>query len=133
MAAEDNIAVLQRLQEAWNAGDLTAFLELWDEHAVWVPVSEHPDPEPLIGREGVMSFAEQWMEPWDDYEVATEGFEEVGDTVVWTTRQTGRRRDSGKGFEVHMAAVCSFRQGRVAQIQWFWDRADALAAVGAKP
>jgi ketosteroid isomerase-like protein len=25
-----------------------------------------------------------------------------------------------------MAAVCSFRQGRVAQIQWFWDRADAL-------
>jgi ketosteroid isomerase-like protein len=104
------------MQDAWNSGDLTAFLDLWDEHAVWVPVSEHPDPEPLIGREGVMSFAEQWMEPWDDYEVATE-----------------RRRDSGKGFEVHMTAVCSFRQGRVAQIQWFWDRADALAAVGENP
>jgi ketosteroid isomerase-like protein len=77
-----------------------------------------------------MSFAEQWMEPWDDYEVATERVEEVGDTIVWCTRQTGRRRDSGKGFEVSMAAVCSFRRGRVAQIQWFWDRADALAAVG---
>jgi hypothetical protein len=32
-----------------------------------------------------------------------------------------------------MTAVCSFRQGRVAQIQWFWDRADALAAVGERP
>ena len=129
MSAE-NVEVLKRLEAAWNIGDLNAFLHLWDEHAVWVPVPDHPDPQPLVGREGVMSFAEQWMEPWDDYEVATERFEEVGDTIVWCTRQTGRRRDSGKGFEVSMAAVCSFRQGRVAQIQWFWDRADALAAVG---
>jgi ketosteroid isomerase-like protein len=126
----ENIEVLKRLEAAWNSGDLNGFLHLWDEHAVWVPVPDHPDPQPLVGREGVISFAEQWMEPWDDYEVATERFEEVGDTIVWCTRQTGRRRDSGKGFEVRMAAVCSFRQGRVAQIQWFWDRADALAAVG---
>jgi hypothetical protein len=80
-----------------------------------------------------VSFAEQWMEPWDDYEVATERFEEAGDTVVWTTRQTGRRRDSGKDFEVHMVAVCSFRRGRVAQIQWFWDRADASPRSGRIP
>jgi ketosteroid isomerase-like protein len=125
-----NVEALRRLEEAWNSGDLNAWLDLWDEHVVWVPVSEHPDPEPLLGRDGIMTFAEQWMEPWDDYEVTTEGIEEVGDTVVWTTRQVGRRRDSRQDFEVRMSAVCAFRHGRIVQIQWFWDRADALAAVG---
>ena len=130
MAAEGNVDVVRRLEDAWNQGDLGTWLELFDEHVVWIPVSDHPDPEPLLGRDGVMAFAEQWMEPWDDYEVHTQEVEEVGDTVVWTTRQVGRRRESGQGFEVRMTAVCAFRRGAIAQIEWFWDRGDALAAVG---
>lgn len=124
-----HVEIVTRVVDAWNRGDLNSWLELFDEYVVWVPVSDHPDPEPLHGQEGVLSFAEQWMEPWDYYDMDTLELTESGDEVVWTARHAARKED-GLEMDVQMTAVFAFAHGKIVQIRWFWDRDDAMTALG---
>jgi ketosteroid isomerase-like protein len=129
--SQENVEIVERLVEAWDRGDLNAWLELFDEHVVWVPVTDHPEPEPLHGREGVLTFAEHWMEPWDYYGFHTIDLSDHGDVVIWTARHQGRQT-GGVEMDTAMTAVFAFGLGRVVQVRWFWHREQALEAVGVR-
>jgi ketosteroid isomerase-like protein len=125
--SQEHVEIVTRVVDAWNRGDLNAWLELFDDYVVWVPVSDHPDPEPLHGREGVLSFAEQWLEPWDYYEMETDELIERGDEVLWTARHRARKAD-GLEMDVRMSAIFALAHSKIVQIRWFWGREEALAA-----
>ena len=129
--SQDHVEIVTRVVDAWNRGDLNAWIDLFDEYVVWVPVSDHPDhPVPLHGKEGVLSFAEEWMEPWDYYDIETDEVTERGDEVVWTARHRARKAD-GLETDVRMSAVFALAHGKIVQIRWFWNREEALATLDA--
>jgi ketosteroid isomerase-like protein len=127
---DENVEVVKRIEDAWNDGDLSGFLDFFDEYVVMVPVPNHPEPEPVHGREGVLEFSERWLAPWDTYRFETENIVASGDAVVWTMRQHGTQNSTGLTMDTSMSAVFAFRQGKIVQVRWFWDKAEALEVVG---
>jgi ketosteroid isomerase-like protein len=126
----ENLRALEKLTAAWNSGDLDSLLDTFDEYVVMVPVSNHPEPEPVHGREGVLEFSEQWLAPWDYYEFQTLDVVEEGDTIVWTSQQVGEQKETGITMDVVMHALLAFRHGRIVQVRWFWERDEAMRTAG---
>ena len=127
--SQENVEVVRRAHEVWNAGDMDALRELYDPGIIWRGPEGWPEPGPYAGREAVMRQVNQMRETWD-----TDSFElisaliDVGDRVavrfIW--------RGAGHGPEANIEAtgVYTVRKGRIIAIEFFWDHAEALATLG---
>jgi ketosteroid isomerase-like protein len=121
--------VVRQALEAIGRRDLSAILERVDAE-----VELHPLlsvwPQTYRGREGI----EQWWrdvgELWEDFEVETEGFHEVGnETLVVRLHWRGRARGGATEVDGPAAAVVRFRGAKVAFVDIHLDEAHALRAI----
>ena len=127
--SEENVEVVRRAHEVWNAGDMDTLRELYDPGIIWRGPEGWPEPGPYAGREAVMGQVEQMRETWDtdSFELISELID-VGDRVavrfIW--------RGAGHGPEANIEAtgVYTVRKGRIIGIEFFWDHAEALATLG---
>ncbi len=127
--SEENVEVVRRAYEVWNAGDMDALRELYDPGIIWRGPEGWPEPGPYAGREAVMGQVEQMRETWDtdSFELISELID-VGDRVavrfIW--------RGAGHGPEANIEAtgLYTVRKGRIIGIEFFWDHAEALATLG---
>ncbi len=100
-----------------------------------VEVRFYPD-EPaefgaLSGVEGLTTAWREWLEPWESYRYVVEDYVDAGDgTVVVLVHVRARTRRDGVLVEHSPAALCRVRDGRLAQVGFYLDRAEALAAAG---
>src|SRR5436190_5268557 len=88
-----------------------------------------PETGPFVGREAVMRQWERNREPWGDAAtIAPISIIAAGDRAVTRTLVHG----VGRGPEVHLeyTTVSTFRNGRTFLIDFYWDHAEALKAVG---
>src|SRR5262245_3228628 len=69
-----------------------------------------------------------WLEPWETYQVQVERMIPVGDKVVALFWLRGRMAGTQNDVEMVGASVYHVRDGRVAGVEHYADRADALAA-----
>jgi ketosteroid isomerase-like protein len=93
--------------------------------------SRRPDAATHRGQEAFKAYVEQWMDSFDGLRARVEEFIDVGDDRVWTwVRWTGRGRTSGVESEWHLAVIYTLRHGRVVRGDEYFDRAEALEAVG---
>ena len=63
--SQENVEIVRKLIEAWNAGDMDAFRELYDPEIIMRPPERWPEPGPFVGREAVMREWHQTRETWD--------------------------------------------------------------------
>jgi ketosteroid isomerase-like protein len=128
--SQENVEVVQRGYEAYNAGDLGALRELYDPGVVWYHLKGWPEPGPSVGRDAVLREVEQLQEAWQ----AGDRLELVGDLVDAGDRVLARAvwRGSGSGPDAAMEFTYLFtlRDGRIITIQMYWDYDEALEAVG---
>jgi ketosteroid isomerase-like protein len=128
--SRENVDIVRRGYEAYNAGDLATLRELYDPDVVMYHLEGWPEPGPSVGLDAVMREFEQMREAWEE----GDSLEQVGDFVeacnhvlardVWRT--LGGRPDAGMEF----TSVYTFRKGKVITVQFFWDHDEALEAVG---
>src|SRR5437867_3879562 len=74
--SQENVEVVRASFEAWNAGDMDAFRELYDPGVILRTVEGWPEPGPYVGREAVMRLFEQNRVTWDANAV-----EPIGDFI----------------------------------------------------
>ena len=73
--------------DAWNQGDLEAWLALADPGVVFQTAGMFPDFEPVYrGPEGMRSFWERIREPWDSLTAEIERVDAYDDAVVVSLR-----------------------------------------------
>jgi hypothetical protein len=127
--SQENVEIIKRAFEAWNAGDMDAFRDLFDPDVIWRQLEGWPEPGPEVGREAVMHQLGQQRETWDaDALELTSDFIDAADRIVvrfiW--------RGAGHGPEANLAAtgVFTVRKGRVFYVEFFWDHAEALETLG---
>jgi ketosteroid isomerase-like protein len=83
------------------------------------------------GIEGLFAAWRDWLRPWETYWNEVEDFLDAGeDRVVVLTRDHGRLRGSDSEVEAVGASVWAFREGKIARIEFFLNRDEALKAVG---
>jgi ketosteroid isomerase-like protein len=127
--SEGNVELIRGLFEAWNRGesglethhdDAEWDFERWnfDVHGTWRGIARQQD---LIARV---------LGEWEQMSVDADRFIDAGDKVVVFARLQGRIR--GSGLEVSDAGTYVFelRDGKVARLALYRDRAEALADAG---
>jgi ketosteroid isomerase-like protein len=127
--SQENVQIVRKLIEAWNAGDMDAFRELYDPEIIMRPPERWPEPGPFLGREAVMREWHQTRETWDgDTVEPISDFIDAGDRVV--VRQVWRGIGQGPESNIETTQVTTVRKGRVVLQEFFWDHAEALEAAG---
>ena len=71
-----------------------------------------------------------WLEPWETYQPEIERVIPVGDNVLVLMRLHGRMAGTQNEVEMIAASVYLVRDGRVARVEHYANRAEALEAVG---
>jgi ketosteroid isomerase-like protein len=127
--SQENVEIMQATFAAWNAGNMFALRGLYDPDIIMRHPEGWPEQGPFVGREAVMRQFEQFRETWD-----VNAVELISDLIVVGDRVAvrGRWRGAGHGpqWHIEMTNVVTVREGRIITIEFFWDHAEALEAVG---
>jgi ketosteroid isomerase-like protein len=131
--SQENVELVKAAIEAYIAGDRDAYLDFFAEDVEARPdASRFPEAKPLRGREQFRRFLAEIDEGWEggaSAGVIREVFP-VGDRVVARADWGGRGRASGIDLRSSLTSISTVRDGRIVKIEWFFDHAQALKAVG---
>jgi ketosteroid isomerase-like protein len=71
-----------------------------------------------------------WLEPWATYRVQVDEMIEVGDGVVVLVRDRGRRHGMDVEVELISGSVWTFRDGKIARVEFYANREELRRATG---
>jgi ketosteroid isomerase-like protein len=125
--SQENVEVVKAAFSAWNTGDMDAHNALYHPDAVvWQPKGW---PEgPFFGKEAVLRQFKQMRETWDTDMLEIKEFIDVGNRVAVRLVWHGAGR--GPEADLAMTGIYTVRDGRVLAVEFIWDHAEALEAVG---
>ena len=101
-----------------------------DPEIEWVEDPRRADRRVYRGHEGVRESFERWLENFDEYGFELERIVDCGDKVLVVAREEGRGSLSGGIISQRNYAVYTFRDGKVARYEEFYEEQDALEAAG---
>jgi len=82
------------------------------------------------GEEGVRRFCQEWFTAFKTMTVEVERFLDAGEQILILTRLKATGTGSDVPVELLGAAIYGFRDNRIARIDFFYDRDQALEAAG---
>ena len=127
--SQENVEIVRANFEAWNAREMDDWGELFHPRAIMRNPEGWPEPGPQVGREAVIRFIEQLRETWDaDVLEVISDYTDVGDRVAVRFIWHGAGR--GPEADLEMTGVYTVRDGKIFGLEFFWNHADALEAVG---
>ena len=127
--SRENVEIVRASFAAYGAGDMIAWGESLAPDVVSRPPEGWPEPGPFVGREAVVrqfeqqrdAFAADTVEFISDYFVA---LDRVAFRFVW--HGTGH----GPEANLEMTGVYTIRKGKILEMEFFWDHAEALETLG---
>src|SRR5947208_17172017 len=127
--SQENVEIVRRAYEAWNAGDMDALRDLYDPGAIIVrQLDGWPGgPDPTVGREAVIRTFEQMRAYWTREASEPTSVTDAGDRVV--VSHVWREGDH-PGLQLEFATLFTLRDGRIFLVENFSNHAEALKAVG---
>jgi uncharacterized protein len=130
---QENVEILRRGYEAWNRRDFDQVLELLDPEIEWTFAggAQFPGTDATYhGHEGVSSFWETFIEPWERINIEPEEIRSTGDQAVAFVRFQATGRGSGVELDVPFVHLFTFRGSKAIRFQAFADRNAAFEAAG---
>ena len=118
-------AVLARVAE----NDLDAARDLMHPDFEMEQLPLHPEAGTYRGAKATESM-EAWAASFDEFRWEAEDFVDAGDRVVVVIREWGRPYGTDVELDHRYGAVYTVRDGKVARLQWFHDKQQALASAG---
>jgi uncharacterized protein len=127
MSPED-LAAVKSAYEAFGRGDMDALEKLLHPDIEWRTTPEVPFLGTYKGLEEFQRGMNEWTESFDDLTTEVEEMIDAGEHALVFHRMHGRGRDSGAEVDLTIWQVVSVRDGKLARMHDFMDRAEALAA-----
>jgi ketosteroid isomerase-like protein len=130
--SQEDLEILRRATQVFRLGDLDRYVsEFFAPEVEWSTSREDPDAATHRGREAFKHYLAQWMESFDGLRAEVEEYIDVGDGRVWTwVRWTGRGRTSGADADWHLGIIYTVHEGWIVRGEEYFDKAEALKAVG---
>jgi ketosteroid isomerase-like protein len=101
-----------------------------DPEIEWVEDPRRADRRVYRGHEGVRESWERWLENFEEYGVEVERMLDCGDKVLVFAREEGRGSLSGGTISQRIYVVYTFRNGKIARYEEFYEEQEALEATG---
>jgi ketosteroid isomerase-like protein len=129
--SQENVEIVLRYVELYNARDLDSAVELCTEDVLLVPDRMvFPEGEPARGRDAFLRFLEATWESWaGGVVIVREVIEAPDGRVVARTDWEARGAASGLEVSTSLTGVFTVRNGQIAIADFCFDHAEALAAV----
>ncbi len=130
--SQENEEIVRQFMDVWSTGgDLEGIRPFFDPAVVVIAPVGWPDGAETRGIDAWKRQADSLRETWEEARIEIDEIHSVGDDrVVVHLRYLTRGKDDGLEFDTPISAVFFFRQGRVTRAHYFWDKAEALEAVG---
>jgi len=131
--SQENVEVVRRGVDAFNADDTASFLELWDPECEFFSITgSQLHATPYRGHDGIRRYREETAETWTELRLDTERILEGkdDDVVVAVGCLRGEGRESGVRVEQRLGIVWELRGGKVRYCRAYPDPKEALEAVG---
>jgi ketosteroid isomerase-like protein len=128
--SRENVEIVRAAYEAFNARNLDALRELYDPGAIVVRGLEGwPEgEEPVVGRDAIIRSFEEGRDAWDADSLELASLVDLGDRIV--VRQVWHGVGHGPEAATEWTVVTTVRKGKIFLLEFFWDHAEALEAVG---
>jgi ketosteroid isomerase-like protein len=127
--SQENVEIVRAAYDAYNARDMDAVRELYDPDAIIVRgLDGWPEPGPFVGREAVVRAFEILRSAWDSDTLEDVRLIDAGDRVV--ARSTWRGVGRGPDLDMDHTVIVTLRERKIFLMEYFWDHAEALEAVG---
>ncbi len=127
--SRENVDRFVEATEAFNRGDVEAWLKPYDPGVVFEPQVAVVEGA-SVGHDGMRAFAATIGDLYDRFQVRFHDVRDLGDRVL----ALGEASSIGRGSDIRMdqplAIVASFREGRIVHFKDYGEEADALKAVG---
>ena len=104
--------------------------ELWHADGEFINAREDPDHATHRGVGAIRAQVEAWFDAFPDLRVEPMEIRANGDRAFVWSRLSGHGADSGIAMDMELAEVWTLEGGRIRRIEAYFDRAEALAAVG---
>jgi ketosteroid isomerase-like protein len=105
----------------------------WLPDGEFVNAAEDPDHATYRGIDAIRLQHEGWFEAYPDLQVEPVEIRPNGDRVFVWVSFSGHAAGSGIAMNMELAHVVTLEEGRTRRIEEYFDRAEALAAVGLAP
>jgi ketosteroid isomerase-like protein len=129
--SQENVEVVHSAFRAFEEGGIDQLLGLLHPEIEWEARLDLPDSEVYRGHDGVRRLVARFAEVIEDIWIRPREVIDAGDRVIVPLRWGGRGRSSGVEFEeVEETWVYSFRNGKIARIQEYASKDQALEAAG---
>jgi ketosteroid isomerase-like protein len=128
--SEAEVEVVRRAAEAYTRRGGEAVLEFLDPEVEWRARPDLPDAGIYHGPEGFLRLTARFDEVLDEIYFEPVEVIEAGGRVIARLRWGGRGKGSGVEFEEEETWVFTFREGKIARVDEFATKREALESVG---
>jgi ketosteroid isomerase-like protein len=129
-APDVNIVPLVRDDELWLA--LVDASHISFAHADYESVLKGlPDGDKTyVGADGERALWLDWLAPWVSYRVGAEEYVDLGERVLVRSYAFGRSEASTAEVKLTHGDIWTIRRGKLARVEYYTTRAEALKAAG---
>jgi ketosteroid isomerase-like protein len=127
--SQEHVAMVKRVYGRWARGDFGVDPELLAADFVWHQRGGAVEPGSHRGG-GIGAALERIFEVYDDFRIEPEEYVDAGEKVVVVARSSGRARATGMELDLRLTFVWTVRDGKLASMEQFAERAEALRAAG---
>jgi ketosteroid isomerase-like protein len=126
-----DVQVIARMLEAWNAGDMAALDDVFDERVEVRPaLSAFLASTVYRGHDGVHAWYAETYEPWAKLRADPRRYLDAGDRTVVVIALQARVAGGAVDVETEIAHVVTVSDGRIVRLDGYEDPDAALAAAG---
>jgi ketosteroid isomerase-like protein len=102
----------------------------WHPDGEFINAREDPDHASYRGIDAIRAQHQGWFDSYPDLRIEPLEIRSNGDLVFVWTRFTGHGADSGVAMEMELAHVATYESGKLRRLREYFDREEALEAVG---
>ena len=132
--SQENVEIVRRLFEAVGRHDTEAVLSAYDPNVELDfsggPLASLLGDKVYRGHDGVRKLIRDRYEDFEKIEDICEELIDAGQHVISLVLSRGRGRSSGVDTESRQYGVWTFRDDKIARVDWFFSRDEALKAAG---
>lgn len=131
-AEAEDIALIRSGYELWGRGEFDQALKLMHPEVEWFPPSYAPEPGPHRGRDAVRRGIDAYFQGFAEFrpEIAEIGPAARPGTYLAEVQTYTKGKTSGIESTIDVLHLIEMRDGKIARLQVFTDRAEALEAAG---
>jgi ketosteroid isomerase-like protein len=127
--SHENVEIARRAFDNFNRRELATAVEAFDPDAEWIPYLAALEEHTYRGREQIEAMWREVLGDFPDFRIELmEVVTDRGDIIVFKVEFQGMGRASGADTRAAVFQVVSFRDEKVARVEGFRDRAEALEA-----